>query len=1475
MSENYTQINSYQDKLLEAMSIVSSQLISSIPYDKTITCTIINDEEKASGKYSVSNGDIVFDAYSSDTSLKAKDVVYVTIPEGNYDNQKIIQGKKTSDSEKPFIFTTPFDTMLDLTKNIVPSNLSQPKASLIANNGYTTTQMEGKEVINGLKPQYITLCELPDLQHTGYTRLGLKADFMSWIPDCISGSYGLRITLQDNLNTTTTDSHGVTNAAQTKTMLLDVSDMYGSPYKFESYYTQEKVFPIGDLNTITNIKIEFYQIGGSFYNIGGNLLELTEAEVVEDEENGTKQYMTSFGPNLFVDNLYIGLGYDVSEIKDEYIVPIVTSLNNGYYTKDSLSYSSFRDNNEKNIDLRWVHQFIEGPKVVEPETDFTSALTDCEIRWYRYRLGAAAADEYSGVYWIGMTVTKKDGKFILTDWDGKTETVEKLDDEGKVIVDKNTGEKIMITRPVYGEKLALENVTFTPNTSYQSEQIKAIIFLNGVAIRTPIITFTNEQKKSGEEVSDFLNALNIECLDDTNGNYLIYNETGSILDFADTQIERKLGCTFAETGALAHSQLELDKNKDDLISWKIPIRNTMISLQGYDTAKAWTQVNEFLENDYSLLVEQVVNDAQGKFAYNALVYNNKTYYKSLSLKKISDGYHPNEIYISSDGNYIILQNTTTLSQTGEGLAQKTIIKYPTYKITGYYSMFNMNNTIACTIRKNRMIYTAEKEFTFGVAGTMGTDKSIIIDFVGGHNAILANDTQTQYQLQVRMYDENNKPIELTSDIDIQWDWYHPGVAGSEQATAKLNGKLELSPKKGATVGLINHGLTATAGDIYIAKVTVGEEGLTTYFPIPIKYEAQYSHIVGATQVIYLSNGEPEFYKGDYKLYGVVSTGINDEEAVEVVPDTVTWDVISYDNSEFIATVNSDGKYGLSPIGVYTEDVKNYAVRAKIGGQVKWLQPILVIRNKYPSRVINQWDGKTLTIDEKQGTILSTAIAAGKKDNNKFTGVMVGDWTGSISDKSVTGATGVFGFHQGEMCYAFTDDGKAFLGKDGKGRIDFDGNSGKLYSKTGAGMEIDLDDGLITSKRLKLEAGNLSSNKFIILNTDSDGTLPSGNMTPSGNNQYPFEIGRYLKADYTGRLYAASGKIGGWNFIPDLDNTTNRGVLHSGYTPEMAGWSAITLDPVQNMITGGKFKASILEAVNDTMKLGGRLEVYAFKKKSNGEYDFGEINYESTGKGGWLGFVESAFGYSNDTGSIAGGTEAPGIGITAANGGVVKATGINVGMSINGSYLSITGTEFVGHVASGGEIRLDANGFAARTLGGYGRLIADGTHAGIGYGNSYVTMGAAEIQMVSANSKIRTGTEVTDTQVEVDSFSTKINNNLIVGTSTSISTATFNDNLLVTAGSLTIGESALMSSYNLYVGGAATSYFKNSVTFHNGMVVDGSVTSTDTTLNVGCGITATGTISGSTITGTALNFNGDGKSVNFTGAAQSGIRAQFA
>ena len=151
-------------------------------------------------------------------------------------------------------------------------------------------------------------------------------------------------------------------------------------------------------------------MGGSFYDIDNNILTLLDPEI-DNTIEGQKTYTASYEDNLFVNNVYVSLGYDVSEITDEYIVPVIN---------DSMTYSEYRENelNKKEIDLRWVHQFEDGPKVVEPDADFygeNPRLNDCEIRWYRYRLGAAAADEYCGVYWTGLTVTQQDDKFLLSD----------------------------------------------------------------------------------------------------------------------------------------------------------------------------------------------------------------------------------------------------------------------------------------------------------------------------------------------------------------------------------------------------------------------------------------------------------------------------------------------------------------------------------------------------------------------------------------------------------------------------------------------------------------------------------------------------------------------------------------------------------------------------------------------------------------------------------------------------------------------------------------------------------------------------------------------------------------------------------------------------------------------------------------------------------------------------------------------------
>lgn len=1360
MVENFTQVNSYQDKLLEAMSIVSSQLISSIPYDKTITCTIINDEEKEKGKYKVTNGDATFDAYSSDTKLKKEDVVYVTIPEGNYENQKIIQGKKTSNNEKPFVFTTPEDTILDLTDNLINKKTLPNYKLETMPVGLKANKVDGDQKL--ITKNIFTISDLEKEKFIGYTRLLLKADFQSWIPEAISGDYGLKVTITDNLNTTTKDDHTVDNVIQTKVMLLNCSDMYGNPYNFENFYEQQIVFDISDLNTITSISVDFYQLGESFYDINKELLPFFETI---SQIDGTEQQVDL--PNdLFVTNLYIGLGYDVSEITDELIIPVIN---------DSMTYSEYRNNedNKKEIDLRWVHQFEDDPKVVEPESDFqgeNARLKDCEIRWYRYRLGAAAADEYCGVYWTKLYVKKQEDKYLLS-----SEPLE----EGAI-----------------EEKQALENVIFSPDISYQTEQIKIIIYLNGIAIRGPVITFENEQSTTGKDVENFLNALEIECVDGTLGNYLIYNEAGNILNTADSQEERKLICNFANTGDLAKSNLLLDSSKGDEISWKIPIQNSMIKLQGYEIKGE--------EKELRYYPSYPANDING----NQINYEEKPEYYVVA---INDDTQP----VYTQGNYVIIQ--------GAAAFWNNTILYPTYKISSLYSMYNMNNTIACTIRKDRVIYTTEKEFTFGVSGTMGSDKSLVVDFVGGHTAIMKNSGEA-YSLQVKMYDENNKPVDLNG-VRIKWSWFAPGGEVISSAVS-FNGASQIEVFESVVDLKINNSLLSLSdpNQIYIAKVVVGEEGaeLETYFPIPIKSSEEYSHIDGATSVIYLSNGEPDYYKGDYKLFKTVDNTIG-TPGVEIITEDVTWDVIypiiddgvdnTVDIKTYIAQVNASGEKGLRPISVYTQGIQNYAVIAKVNSTVVWKQPILVLRNKYPSRVINKWDGKTLTIDNEMGIILNSAIASGRKeDDNTFTGVMLGDWTKqkSPTDKSLSQHTGVYGFHQGAMCYAFMDNGTAFLGKDGEGRIDFNGNTGKIYSQTGAGMEIDLDDGLIISKKLSLRAGfeSTSSTDYIILDTTKTTKLPIGNTSPTNHGQYPFEIGKYFKADYLGNIYAASGKIGAWKFLPadgttglnttgtevleSLPDNVSAGSLYSGIIPSQ--YSSIILDPVKNEVTGGKFKASILEALQGTIKLGGYIKVYDHEVKVPIGYENqGDIDYTGYGEnkdkvgGGTLGFMTANFGGETESTEIDDTTGLPktvkkaGIGMSYSGGGTVKATSENAGLSYKNYYISLQEGK---SVMRGNTARL-----ILQETPEYDKNnnVTSQPHAGLGYKNQYITCNSDGDVVIAASSKIL-----------LQSGNTYLSGNLYIGESDENDPSKMKKTFL--SGEVKIGESKENLKANAIISG---------------------------------------------------------------------------
>lgn len=1037
MADN-TRVNELQDKLLQAMDILNAQALNSISFDKTITCKIENDKDKKDGKYEVNDGNRIFTAYSNDTRLRTDDTVYVTVPEGNFENQKMIIGKKTADNDKPFNFTQPFDTFFDMTGNLA-DNIEE--CGLLAND----IKDEHKTLVTKLEDCFTSKTILDINENTSnfptdlinYPRLAVRADFRSWIKNAVRGNYGLSITLTTEKPNTTT---GQTENG-TYNYLLDSSMMYGNPYNFETYYSQEIVLDLEkqDIGRVVGIRIDFYQnanfydkfnnpipssengflkyiTGNKEYQRYGDEVRINDKQELELKKQGNGYYKTNedndtkLESNIFINNLEIYFGQDISSFQTD-LVELYTKNKNTY----KRSTSAEEDNiivNQKEIKIRWVH--LKDGKPIDMNIEKNRENISYEIRWYRYCVGAAATDEYCGVYWEQI---KDINNFLYV---------------------------------------------FNPDINRQQEKIKAIIICDSIPYKSNELIFENEEDlPPSEQAQHIMNALNIVVDDGTNGNYMVYGQDNSIKETEYGKIERSLSAQFdADNDGIHESNIELEKAN---IEWIFPTDNSMIELIS------------------------IVNNI------------------------------------------------------------------PKYKIASHYSPSKTNNTIGCKYILNSVVYITEIEFTFGPAGTMGSEQTLVIDFVDDTNAIDLDSNTQVYELIVRIYDKENKEIFNISNIN--WSFYYD--SGHLLLNNKTNQICSLTKQTG-----LKH------EELYILKVEVGD--LETYFPIPLKSSNNCDYISGPTQVIYQSNGEPAYYNQEYQAYNENS----------LITEQLNWSIISTDTS-----INNRGAYDasiengkLKPIGVYVSNAPVYGVKCVKNEKVIWTQPILVLQNKWPSAVINKWNGKSIEIDNKNGTILTQALAAGSKNiNNEFSGVMIGKWQHTDTESSLK-QTGVYGFHNGAMSYAFTEDGKAFLGKEGRGRIYFDGDNSTIYSKNyinNYGMKIDLGgdntpyidmkngannyikmDFNDNTPRLKVQSGDsyflldTANNSSKIYLKGSKGQKVGAITLSTKSTDDPLTIGNNFRVEWDGTLFAKNGEFSGTIYADDgtlsnLEITGNLSIVDGG------------------------------------------------------------------------------------------------------------------------------------------------------------------------------------------------------------------------------------------------------------------------------------------------------------------------------------------
>lgn len=929
------------------MSIIANSSVDKVKFDSTIECTIIDATDKLIGKYKVKNESYAeFYAYSQITTYNKGDKVYVQIPKGDYNSTKFIVGKKTDKNEdKPYNFVNPFNTFIDLTGNFFIAKDNNKEVWSILANG-------NEEEIEITPSGGITFTD----EQQGFTRLGLRADFRAWLETLgvVSGNYGLKLNIYGIKDDTADNIKKIENSIKNNGEIpliasidLDTNDMYGNPYNFEGYYSQEIVIGTSAVAKIYNIKIFLYQ-KDNFKDSNNNLISYAN------------DFNMSIPPNnIFVKDIYMGLGISADEIENEYVR--LYSLDGSTYVIDDKGQID-----SKTIRLKWVHFDEDGNRtqITEHKKDDTF-----EVRWYMYEFGAPSADEYSGVYWTAIKDNKNNFYYQLK-----------------------------------------------PRSNKNQEQVKVIILYNGKVYRSNIITFNNEKQVPNDATIDSLNALSIHCEDQTNGNYLIYNQANYLINRSDGKISRKLTLHFdSKTYAISNGIIGKNQNGESKlveaqrVIWQIPIKNTMLNFGIKDDGTDATYKEIIID-----LTNENVSVSPGEFSLN-------------------------------------------------------------YTINTFYSSNKSNNTVIAKIEKDGIVYTAIKDFTFGQAGTNGTDCTLVIDMVAHENlnnkvfTAIKSGMRDNYTFRAQLYDNEGK--EITDFKNCNWTW-------SFMSGSTIN-NVDLQNTNNQNCVLRVNTTNSIMNNLIILQVKLsgwGDYDLTAYYPVPIT-TLDNAYINGPTEVIYLSNGEPTFSKEPYKLF-----------IDRKIDETVTWSIYSSNSDDaFIGKVNynKDKKeYRLSPMSFYVDGVSVYGVQGKQGNKIVWTQPILVLQNKYPSAMVNRWDGKFYT-DVENNFLGVAQIAAGKKDKNAntFTGVLIGDFgTKQNADSSISYNTGVYGYNNGQQVYALKDDGTATFGKSSTGQIIINGTSSIIeskdfkytYNKSGAsvitGLSLDLLNGKIYA-----QSGTFSDN----------------------------------------------------------------------------------------------------------------------------------------------------------------------------------------------------------------------------------------------------------------------------------------------------------------------------------------------------------------------------------------------------------------
>lgn len=299
--------DSFQESLLRAFDTLALYRISQLDADQTVIATIVQCNNSLTGEYLVKTNGGTMKAYAQGDATYGKDeTVYVLVPKGDYSEKKMILSTYSSGNTDNLTFVTSVtnnynviggDCIFDENK-LLPVGLCsyyvQDRMVLYVRDG-DNPEVQELTVNQEDLATYISSAEA----------ILVQADFSTALPrdhrNSTTGNYGIQIICAFKNKNDPENEEAITYTPY----VLDVSNMVGNPYQYNTPSTQQAMFEIDAEN--------FLYID--------SIIAFSEGFVEEDNEEAAT---VTWGDDIFIHDIQVYGLQEISTTSGDYTLKLST-----------------------------------------------------------------------------------------------------------------------------------------------------------------------------------------------------------------------------------------------------------------------------------------------------------------------------------------------------------------------------------------------------------------------------------------------------------------------------------------------------------------------------------------------------------------------------------------------------------------------------------------------------------------------------------------------------------------------------------------------------------------------------------------------------------------------------------------------------------------------------------------------------------------------------------------------------------------------------------------------------------------------------------------------------------------------------------------------------------------------------------------------------------------------------------------------